>query len=93
MLRCLLILGIEVIVVDGRDRPLEFLDDEIVDELIHQMRNKNVLFRLNETVNRLEISSHPQRRAVIRFEVGQAPSLRTWYCMPLVAGVLQNRST
>jgi len=64
-------LGIEVIVVDGRDRPLEFLDDEIVDELIHQMRNKNVLFRLNEAVNHLEISSRPKSRAVLLLESGK----------------------
>ena len=64
-------LGIEVIVVDGRNRPLEFLDDEIVDELIHQMRNKNVLFRFNETVTQLEISSHPQQRAILHLESGK----------------------
>ncbi|MCA9471525.1 MAG: Si-specific NAD(P)(+) transhydrogenase [Nitrospirales bacterium] len=64
-------LGLEVIVVDGRDRPLEFLDEEIVDELIHQMRNKNVLFRLNETVSHLEISSHPHRRAILQLESGK----------------------
>ena len=35
-------LGVEVTVIDKRDRPLEFLDAEIVDELIHQMRKRNV---------------------------------------------------
>src|SRR5437773_6819326 len=40
-------LGVEVTVVDRRDRPLEFLDSEIVDELIHQMRKRNVYFRFN----------------------------------------------
>ncbi|MDT7042542.1 Si-specific NAD(P)(+) transhydrogenase [Candidatus Nitronereus thalassa] len=64
-------LGIEVTVVDGRQRPLEFLDSEIVDELIHQMRNKNVLFRLNETVESLEISSGPRTRAVLNLESGK----------------------
>ncbi|MGH7616492.1 MAG: FAD-dependent oxidoreductase, partial [Gemmatimonadaceae bacterium] len=38
-------LGVEVTVVDKRDRPLEFIDAEIVDELIHQMRKRNVSFR------------------------------------------------
>ncbi len=64
-------LGIEVTVVDGRQRPLEFLDSEIVDELIHQMRNKNVLFRLNETVESLEISSGPRTGAVLHLESGK----------------------
>ncbi len=64
-------LGVEVTVVDRSTRPLEFLDTEMVDELIHQMRNKNVLFRLNETVKHLEIASPPQRRAVIQLESGK----------------------
>ncbi len=64
-------LGIEVTVVDKRDRPLEFIDSEIVDELIHQMRNKDVLFRLNERVERLEISSGPQTRAIVHLESGK----------------------
>lgn len=64
-------LGVEVTVVDRRDRPLEFLDKEIVDELIYQMRNKNVLFRLNEGVERLEISSGPRSRAIVHLESGK----------------------
>lgn len=64
-------LGVEVTVVDKRNRPLEFLDYEIVDELIHQMRNKNVVFRLNETVQRLEVSPRPQNRALIQLESGK----------------------
>ncbi len=64
-------LGVEVTLVDKRDRPLEFLDAEIVDELIHQMRNKNVLFRLNEMVQNLEISSSPRSRAILHLESGK----------------------
>ncbi|MBA3611896.1 MAG: Si-specific NAD(P)(+) transhydrogenase, partial [Nitrospirales bacterium] len=64
-------LGVEVTVVDRRDRPLEFLDNEIVDELIYQMRNKNVLFRMNEGVERLEISSGPRSRAIVHLESGK----------------------
>ncbi len=64
-------LGVEVTVVDKRSRPLEFLDYEIVDELIHQMRNKNVVFRLNETVEDLEIAPSPQNRALIHLESGK----------------------
>lgn len=64
-------LGVEVTVVDKRDRPLEFLDAEIVDELMHQMRNNNVLFRLNESVERLEISSGPRTRGILHLESGK----------------------
>lgn len=64
-------LGVEVTVVDKRNRPLEFLDYEMVDELIHQMRNKDVVFRLNETVEQLEISSKPKNRALIQLESGK----------------------
>ncbi len=47
-------LGTEVTLIDRRDRPLEFLDHEIVDELMHQMRKRNVAFRCGEAVARVE---------------------------------------
>ncbi len=43
-------LGVEVTLVDRHPRPLEFCDEEIIDELIHQMRQKRVTFRLGEDV-------------------------------------------
>lgn len=61
-------LGVEVTLVEKRNRPLEFLDSEIVDELIHQMRSQNVTFRLGEAVERLEVSEGPPRRAVIHLD-------------------------
>ena len=64
-------LGIDVTVVDRRDRPLEFIDAEIVDELLHQMRKQNVHFRFGEAVDRLEISEGPPRRAVLLLESGK----------------------
>lgn len=64
-------LGIEVTVVDKRDRPLEFLDGELVDELLHQMRNMGVMFRLGEAVERLEIVERPSRHVVIYLESGK----------------------
>ena len=64
-------LGVEVTVVDKRDRPLEFIDAEIVDELIHQMRKRNVSFRFGEAVESLEISDGPPRRAVLKLESGK----------------------
>ena len=64
-------LGIEVTLVDKRGRPLEFLDHEIVDELIHQMRKRDVTFRLGEAVDNIEILESPARRAVIHLESGK----------------------
>ena len=64
-------LGIAVTVVEKRDRALEFLDGEVMDELIHQMRNRNVTFRFGEAVERLEVSEGPPRRAVILLESGK----------------------
>jgi NAD(P) transhydrogenase len=64
-------LGIAVTVVERRERPLEFLDREIVDELIHQMRKASVTFRLGEAVERLEIVEGPPRRAALLLESGK----------------------
>ncbi len=64
-------LGIDVTVIDKRDHPLEFLDREIVDELLSQMRNADVTFRLGETVDRLEIVEKPSRRVVMFLESGK----------------------
>lgn len=64
-------LGVEVILIDKRDRPLEFLDREIVDELLHQMRNCNVTFRLGEAVERIEIVKDPKSKGVIGLESGK----------------------
>lgn len=64
-------LGVEVTVVDKRDRPLEFIDAEIVDELIHQMRKRNVQFRFGEAVEKLDVNEGPPRRAVLSLESGK----------------------
>jgi NAD(P) transhydrogenase len=64
-------LGVEVTVIDKRERPLEFLDREIVDELIYQMRNANVTFRLGEAVERIEVTHGDPRRAAITLESGK----------------------
>ncbi|MFN0179116.1 MAG: Si-specific NAD(P)(+) transhydrogenase [Gemmatimonadales bacterium] len=63
--------GVEVIVVDRRERPLEFLDEEIVDELIHQMRRKKVTFRPREGVDRIEVVDGPAKKAIVTLESGK----------------------
>lgn len=62
-------LGVEVTVVDQRPRPLEFLDREIVDELMHQMRNMNVTFWLDEAV--AQIGVHRGERGVVMLQSGK----------------------
>src|SRR2546428_81641 len=64
-------LGVAVTLVERRDRPLEFLDREIVDELIHQMRNRNVTFRFGEAVEALAVAAPPPRVAVATLESGK----------------------
>ncbi len=64
-------LGTAVTLVDRQRRPLEFLDGEIVDELIHQMRDANVTFRGEEEVERLQIEAGPPRRAVLLLKSGK----------------------
>jgi len=64
-------LGVQVTVVDKRPRPLDFVDGEIVDELIHQMRRSNVTFRGGEAVESIEVAEGPPRRGVIRLESGK----------------------
>ncbi len=64
-------LGVEVTLVERRPRPLDFVDREIVDELIHQMRNGDVTFRFGETVERFEVAEGPPRRGVLLLESGK----------------------
>jgi NAD(P) transhydrogenase len=65
------VLGIEVTVVERRDRVLDFVDREIVDELIHQMRKRKVTFRFGESVEHFEVSEGPPRRGVLFLESGK----------------------
>jgi NAD(P) transhydrogenase len=62
-------LGVEVILIDKRERLLEFADREIVDTLIYHMRNANVTFRLGEAVTRVFIDDRD--RVVTELESGK----------------------
>jgi NAD(P) transhydrogenase len=64
-------LEIEVTLVDKRDRLLEFLDHEIVDELMHQMRDRHVRFRLGEAVERVDVIGGASPQAVVHLESGK----------------------
>src|SRR5262245_19662972 len=65
------VLGVQVTIVDKRPRPLEFVDQEIVDELIHQMRKNDVTFRGGEAVESIEVNDGPPCRGVITLESGK----------------------
>ncbi|WP_455379395.1 Si-specific NAD(P)(+) transhydrogenase [Petrachloros mirabilis] len=64
-------LELDVIIVDKRDRPLEFVDEEIVEELMHQMRNHEVTFRLGEAVEKVAVTDAPPRQVSIHLESGK----------------------
>lgn len=64
-------LGVAVTLVERREQPLEFLDREIVDELVHQMRSRNVTFRLGEAVQSVDLAEGPPRKAVLTLESGK----------------------
>jgi len=44
-------LGVRVTLIDGRARPLDFVDDEIEDALYYQMRDEGLSVRFRETVS------------------------------------------
>ena len=64
-------IGVEVTLVEQRVQPLEFLDREIVDELLHQMRDRNVTFRLGETVESVRVTDGEHRCAEVLLESGK----------------------
>ena len=57
-------LGVRVTLIEKRDRLLDFVDHEIVDELVHEMRCNRVTLRLGEAVESIET-----RKAGSRVEV------------------------
>src|SRR5215475_2758449 len=63
--------GVQVTLVERRERPLEFVDREIVDELMHQLRHRNVTFRLGEAVESLAVTAEAPLRAVLNLESGK----------------------
>ncbi|HTO58050.1 MAG TPA: Si-specific NAD(P)(+) transhydrogenase [Pseudomonadales bacterium] len=64
-------LGVQVTVIDQRPRPLEFLDDEIVDELIHQMRKSDVVFRCGDAVEHIDVMGDAHRQGVLTLASGK----------------------
>ncbi len=49
-------LGVRVTLIDGRQRPLEFVDDEIEDALYFYMRDEGITVRFGEKVSRVQLT-------------------------------------
>lgn len=62
-------LGVQVTIVDGRGRLLEFCDAEIIDTLLYHARSLGMVFRLGENV--IGIDRPKERTAVVRLESGK----------------------
>jgi NAD(P) transhydrogenase len=65
-------LGVRVTVIDKRPKVLDFIDAEIMDALVYQMRQNRVTFRLGEEVKSLETCDGPKGKKVrIELESGK----------------------
>ncbi len=62
-------LDIEVTMLDGRDEMMDFLDDEIVEEFIHNLRDRDVTVRLGEKV--VGVQRDKQGRVKVMLESGK----------------------
>ncbi len=51
-------LGVQVTVIDRRQRPLDFVDDEIEDALYYQMRDEGITARFGEEVESVSRTDH-----------------------------------
>jgi NAD(P) transhydrogenase len=57
-------LGVRVTIVDKRPRLLPFVDAEVIEALHYHLREKRVLLRLGEEVNRVEVSEDAKGKHV-----------------------------
>jgi NAD(P) transhydrogenase len=65
-------LGVRVTVIDKRPKVLDFIDAEIMDALVYQLRQNRVTFRLGEEVKSLEVCDGPKGKKVrIELESGK----------------------
>ena len=65
-------LGVRVTLIDQRRELLSFVDSEVIDTLVHQMRQSRMTLRLGEAVCGLELTEGPKGpRVHIRLESGK----------------------
>ncbi len=62
-------LDIKITLVDGRTDMLGFMDREIIDELIHLMRDRGTVIRLGENV--VEVIKNDKNQAVVTLDSGK----------------------
>jgi len=62
-------LDIKITLVDGREDMLGFMDREIIDELIHLMRDRGTVVRLGENV--VDVIKNEKGQAVVSLESGK----------------------
>jgi len=66
-------LGVRVTVIDGRERPLDFIDDEIEDDLYYHMRDRGVVLRFGEKVSTV----HSDADGKVRVHMESGKELKT----------------
>ena len=59
------VLGVRVTLIDGRSRPLEFVDDEIEDALYYNMRDQGITLRFGERVDSITHTDDDRVRVVM----------------------------
>ena len=62
-------IGVRTTLIDGRLRPLDFVDDEIEDDLYYQMRDEGITLRFGEKVSAVQLSDG--NRVRVRMESGK----------------------
>jgi NAD(P) transhydrogenase len=62
-------LGVRVTVIDGRERPLDFIDDEIEDALYYHMRDQGITLLFGETVSSVHLQDND--KVEVRTESGK----------------------
>lgn len=64
-------LGTKVTLIERASRPISFMDHETVDELMHEMRTHDMVFRCNENVTSIKLIEEPTRRVQVELESGK----------------------
>ncbi len=70
-------LGVRVTLVDKRARLLSFVDAEIIEELIHHMRQNRITLRLGEEVSGIETVAHDNGGERVKIHLGSGKQIIT----------------
>lgn len=63
-------LGVDVALIDRHERPIEFIDHQIVDELLSQMEAKSVDFHLGTSIKDISVCRGTQGHATVTLDNG-----------------------